>query len=350
MFLTTFIKSHFTKLSVPIFNSHSGSRIDKFLIEDLNRSWNEVQKLIRNGEINVNNKKIKDHQFVLKEGDVVTYWDKLKKQVDTQLRPIPNIKAYEELKKMILYENDQIIILNKLHGYASQGGANPNYNIPEILNLYFKNFYIIHRLDQLTSGLLIIAKNKDIATEISRIIQEKAFITKKYIAIVQGQTKVQKGLIDRPLLFNTNNQKQTCYNEEQLLEGKYLPARTSYEVIQEYQYHDEMYSVLDLQIFEGRKHQIRAHLSQVLKTPILFDQKYGFQFTKTNRDLQTQIFGENQGIMLQAKKIIFQNFPVDINEQFYQNSNGTMIQKNGKLEIEATFSTEFESLFQILQK
>lgn len=42
MFLTTFIKSHFTKLSVPIFNSHSGTRIDKFLITDLNRSWNEV--------------------------------------------------------------------------------------------------------------------------------------------------------------------------------------------------------------------------------------------------------------------------------------------------------------------
>ncbi|KAM3132708.1 hypothetical protein pb186bvf_015136 [Paramecium bursaria] len=209
---------------------------------------------------------------------------------------IPQLK-YQLMRQMILFENQNILILNKQCGWSSQGGNN-NQNLPTLLQCYFKHIYIVHRLDQSASGVLLIAKTKDMSVKLGQLFENKNNIDKKYQVLCKGMPKSNQGIIDVPLEFNTNRQRMDITSFD-----KGLPARTEYKVLERYKYLNKNYSLLNVQIYQGRKHQIRAHLSQVLGLDILYDKKY-YQLQKSKDDNLESRFPFKDCILLHCDQIL----------------------------------------------
>ncbi len=176
----------------------------------------------------------------------------------------------------ILFEDDDILVLNKQTGLLSVPGRLPEHKdslYKRILSVY-PTAKIIHRLDLETSGIIVLALNKHAQSHISKQFQQRT-IKKTYIADVFGSLKPLNGSVDLPLICDwPNRPKQiVCYEN-----GK--PSLTHYKVLQSHAKH----SRIELTPVTGRSHQLRVHM-QSLKHPILGDPLYadGQALNMTNR-------------------------------------------------------------------
>lgn len=162
----------------------------------------------------------------------------------------------------IIYEDDALIIVNKPPGILSQKKDKNENSIIEILGkqLSLKNIFSIHRLDRNTSGIMIFAKSKKIAEQLSAMLKS-GDIEKKYLAIVKGKTK-EFDTIDLPLLKNTKTNIVTVDSKGKKSITKYTKLISV-----------RNFTLLDIELCTGRSHQIRAHLSYI-GNPIIGDKKY----------------------------------------------------------------------------
>ena len=167
---------------------------------------------------------------------------------------------FNELKKNFIFECEDYCILNKPYGYASQDGLQVKKNVIDILNLNSKNYYIVHRLDKETSGLMLIAKNRFYAKKFSEMFKLRE-IKKKYLVILNGKIKKNKGEL------HTKDE----------LNGKEIVSKLYFEVISK----RNNFSYLEIDLITGRKHQIRKQLSDI-GHPVVGDTKYG---DKKNKNL-----------------------------------------------------------------
>ena len=159
---------------------------------------------------------------------------------------------------MIIYQDDELLILNKPPGIAVQGGTKIKKSIDTLLKSSFKSLKtrLVHRLDKDTSGILIIALNRQIADHMSYLFREKE-ITKNYWALNVGKLKIGKGTINKEI--------------------KKKNSKTYYKALTEYNNYMKINNNLNFIIFKpitGRNHQIRIH-SKELGIPILGDKRYG---------------------------------------------------------------------------
>ena len=165
-----------------------GSRVDRFLkkqFPDIPQSL--FEKNFRKKNITVNNKKVKN-LFKLKIDDIINIYFQLKRKTTLRKKSFFSQSDYIDLKKNFIFECDDYCILNKPYGYASQDGSKVKKNIIDILNIKSKNYYIVHRLDKETSGLMLIAKNRFYAKKFSEMFKLRD-IKKKYLVIVNGKIK-----------------------------------------------------------------------------------------------------------------------------------------------------------------
>ncbi len=171
----------------------------------------------------------------------------------------------------IIYEDREIIVVNKESGLLTIATPKEKFNTAHfILNEYVKKgnprskerVYIVHRLDKDTSGLLVFAKSEKSKLYLQR---NWADFNKKYVTIVNGRLPEKTGIIESYLLENSACKVYTTQNN---LKGKY--AKTGYTVLKEV----SKYSLLEIQLYTGRKNQIRVHLSD-FGYPILGDRVYG---------------------------------------------------------------------------
>lgn len=173
-----------------------------------------------------------------------------------------------------------------------------NFNINEVGE--HKREGIVHRLDRVTSGLMICPINSDVFNQLQEDFKMRK-IKKKYKAITQGSLKGKSGEINLPLIHSQNNRKKREVGKN----GR--EAITKYNTISRTQ----SYSLLDIDLITGRNHQIRAHL-EYLKTPIVNDVLYG---AKKISEL------DSKTICLQSYDIEFKLFDKDykfsINEPDY---------------------------------
>lgn len=169
----------------------------------------------------------------------------------------------------IIYENSEIIIINKPQGVAVQGGQNIAHpldkELPEQLGY---PIYLVHRLDQETSGLMVVAKTPQAANKWTKLIGEKS-VKKEYDALCIGVPEKAKG------------QFKSSINDH----GVEKSALTFYEVKKSYPLDGYTLSHIHLVIATGRMHQIRIHLAKA-GFPIAGDDKHGnFKVNKALKKL-----------------------------------------------------------------
>ncbi len=175
-----------------------------------------------------------------------------------------------DLKTQLIYENDQLLAVNKPCGLISQPSVDKTRpNLYSMLLSIFKEIYPLHRLDKDTSGIILFAKNKAAATRYGEIFKTHRF-EKKYLCLSYGIKKNPEGIIENHLKEQelTRKGKKVRLFLPTQTGGEY--AKTEYKIL----YAENGYSLIQAQPITGRTHQIRTHLATV-KLPIIGDRFYG---------------------------------------------------------------------------
>jgi 23S rRNA pseudouridine955/2504/2580 synthase len=176
----------------------------------------------------------------------------------------------------IVYEDDEIILINKKSGLASQGGVGVGKSVDTELSAQIgQKVYLCHRLDKDTSGLLLCAKTSAAANKWSRLVGEKS-VKKEYLALCFGQPKNPSGKISLPIKEKGQSKSAVTYYEK---------AQLSDFLREEAEASNLDVCLMKLTLATGRTHQIRIHLSQS-ELPIIGDDKYGdFKLNKAAKSL-----------------------------------------------------------------
>ncbi len=265
--------------------NYINQRLDNFLFRELkNAPKSLIYRLIRKGAVRVNNKRIKpeyklaldDQIRIPKIEDIKTTEQKVVEKTATN--KIISSNLVNNLKKRIIFENNDFLVLNKPSGLAVHGGTNVKFGIVDILRkMYGDKTYLelVHRLDRDTSGCLIIAKNRLALQDLHLKMQERE-ITKNYLALVKGAWSNSKRVIEHPLRKSVMQGGERMVVVDKDL-GKAATTRVEVKAIK------NNTSLLQLQAVTGRTHQLRVHCAYEGR-PIIGDGKYGDK--EINKDVR----------------------------------------------------------------
>jgi len=239
-------------------------RLDTYVakrVGDLSRS--EIKKLIKNGEIKVNNKEEKV-SYIVKEEDKIEI--KITKKEDFKLIP-------QDLNLEVLYEDDYIAVINKPYGMVVHPGpGNERGTLVNGLLSRFKKLAnmddpirpgIVHRLDKDTSGLLVIAKDNKAYEKLVETFKKRD-ILRTYNALVFGRIKNKTGKIQTLIGRHPVNRQKMA-----VLKSSGKEAITRYEVVDLF----DKYTYIEASLETGRTHQIRVHMNYI-NHPIVGDPVY----------------------------------------------------------------------------
>lgn len=253
-----------------ITSDQAGQRIDNFLIKRLKKlPRSRLYRIIRKGEVRVNKKRVKP-EYKLCPADVVRIPPlRLEENDDSPVIIPPDL--LHKLNDSVLYENNDILILNKPCGLAVHSGSGLRYGVIDAMRQLRQQHEIelVHRLDRDTSGCLLLAKNRRSLRTMQQLLRS-GDMRKTYQAIVKGHWDKSLKAIDLAL------SKQTMSNGEKKVfaDDRGQEARTLIESIQHYTCHNISYSLLRINLITGRTHQIRVHC-QSQQHEISGDLKYG---------------------------------------------------------------------------
>ncbi len=250
-------------------SEYEGARLDRLLKKMCkNETLSNLFKYIKNGNVKVNGKKSKEN-YRLMLNDIVTFKNI---SVNIEKQPIKTLNIDEQYyKDMIVYENENLFIINKPNGVPMHKGTKHNYGLSEVFKKIYNsnNVNFANRLDSETSGLIIGCKNLKYLRYISDQIKKNE-ITKKYVALVHNNVKKNNYKIENYIEIMENKVKVSNSSNEN--------NRLSITEIVKLK-NINNYTLLDLKLITGRKHQIRAQLSND-GNPILGDKKYGIKDNK----------------------------------------------------------------------
>ena len=238
-------------------------RLDVFLTEHISESRNFISKNIKNGNIKVNDNIVKSG-YSLRTGDIITIEDLT---VDTTVKK-------EDIPLEILYEDDDIIVVNKRSGMVVHPG-NGNYEHTLVNALMghtdklsteggIERCGIVHRIDKDTSGILLVAKTNEAHRILSDDFKNKR-IKRKYMALVHGVIDNNKGKIVAPIGRSKTDRKKMAITDENA-----KSAVTNFTVLERL----NNATLLELVLETGRTHQIRVHM-EYIGHPIVNDPVYG---------------------------------------------------------------------------
>lgn len=254
------------KFSFTITEELEGERIDKclsMLIDSLSRSF--IQKIIKDEEVFVNNKPVKNNYKVKTDDEVVF---ELKESVEPDIKP-------EKIELDILYEDEDVIVVNKPKGMVVHPAfGHYSQTLVNALMYHCKDSLsgingvmrpgIVHRIDMNTTGSIIACKNDFSHESIAMQLKEHS-IKRIYHAIVYGVIKEDEAVIDKPIGRHPVERKKMAVNEKN---GK--RAVTHYRVLERFM----GFTYIECQLETGRTHQIRVHMASI-GHPLLGDDVYG---------------------------------------------------------------------------
>lgn len=249
-----------------IVSDASGIRIDSYIaaaLKDISRSY--IHKLIDDGQILVGENKVKSN-YKIKLKDVISVNIPAPVELDVNA---------EDIELDILYEDEDIIVVNKPQGMVVHPAAG-NYS-GTLVNALLKHCDnlsgingvmrpgIVHRIDKDTSGVLLVAKNDASHKSLAAQIKEHT-VNRRYIALLEGVLKTNSGTIDGPIGRHHTDRKKMDIVQN----GK--SAVTHFKVIERF----KGYTLIEAKLETGRTHQIRVHLSHI-GHPVVGDKVYGLK-------------------------------------------------------------------------
>ena len=229
-----------------------------------------LQKLLRTGQVRVDGKRVQANAR-LAEGQMIRV-PPLPDSDDAKSTRPPLRQDADDLRAMILHEDDALIALNKPAGLAVQGGSKTRRHIDGMLLSLAprgERYRLVHRLDRDTSGLLVVAKTASSAAKLSKAFQRHD-VQKLYWALVAGLPPLEHGIIDKALSKAPSGGRLDFELVQAGVEGA-QKAVTRYRTIARA---GKLAAWLALQPLSGRTHQLRVHC-QAMNCPILGDRKYG---------------------------------------------------------------------------
>lgn len=256
-----------------IYAADQDMRLDRWFLRAFpGLSFGQLSKLLRTGQIRVNGKRVKGGER-LKAGDDIRI-PPLNLDAAKPTKSKPDTLSKEDIafiRDMVVYQDDEIIVLNKPAGLAVQGGTGMYRHVDALLPALkakgdTETPKLVHRLDKDTSGLLVVARHARAARFLTRAFREKD-CHKVYWALVRGVPKLREGKIDLGLTKGAaGGAREKTYIDEA---GK--KAVTYYKVL-EYAGAEACWVALIPET--GRTHQLRVHMAHIGHA-IIGDGKYG---------------------------------------------------------------------------
>ncbi len=243
----------------------AGQRIDNFLRNQLKSiPKSMIYRIIRKGEVRVNKKRIKA-EYKLQAGDVVRIPPLKQQEVEQPDLPNTKLNKVAQLEHSVLFEDEQMLILNKPSGMAVHGGSGLKFGVIEALRALrpqARFLELVHRIDRDTSGILLVAKKRSALRHLQAQFREKT-VQKYYFALVMGQWKPSCRVVSAPLLKNEANSIVRVNSN-----GK--ASETRFKIIETFCHA----TLVQASPITGRTHQIRVH-TQYTGHPIAWDDRYG---------------------------------------------------------------------------
>lgn len=267
--------------NIKITENESDQRLDRFLVKYLNNTTKtNIFKLIRKKRIKVNGKRAEEKYF-LQLGDEISI-HLHDSAIEELMKPIIQYEA-EDLNLDIVFENDEILIVNKPVGLLTHPDSKEYKNtLASKVQVYLKHLSTrtfkpasIQRLDKNTSGLVIFGKTYTALKHYNALMRERQ-IDKFYLTIVSGKPK-DEGEI-KGYLVKDDIQNKVQVSSSSRDQSKFV--HTSYKVLS----FNGTYSLLEVKLLTGRAHQIRGSLAYI-GHPIVGDTKYGGQQLKGQKQL-----------------------------------------------------------------
>tara|TARA_B100000674_G_scaffold466982_1_gene451544 strand:+ start:422 stop:1402 length:981 start_codon:yes stop_codon:yes gene_type:complete len=270
-------------------------------MKDYTRSF--IKKIIKEKQVKVNGNIIDSPAFKVKSNDVI----ELNKSKKNEIKLIP-----KNIVLNIMYEDDDLLIINKPKGLVVHPGAgNYENTLANGLAFKFKNNLsningnlrpgIVHRLDKETSGLLVIAKNNIAHSKLSIQFNNHS-VKRKYECLIWGTIRPLNGRIETLITRNKKNRQLMMVSE---IKGK--RAVTNYKTIKVFNIKDiPKISLIECELETGRTHQIRVHF-KYKGASLIGDNQYGkknTKFKKVNKDF-LKILNRIKGQALHAKSLGF---------------------------------------------
>ncbi len=240
------------------------SRIDAYLAANTDLTRSKLQKLIKEGAVALNGKPCRANSAV-RPGDAIRI---LVPETDEDRLPEP-----EDIPLDVVYEDDDLAVINKPKGMVVHPApGNPSGTLVNALLYRFRTLSgaggeirpgIVHRIDRLTSGLLVVAKNDAAHEALARQFSAHT-AHREYLCLVHGNLKEDSGTVDAPIGRHKTDRKRMAVTED----GR--RAVTHWRVLERF----GTETLLDVRLETGRTHQIRVHMAYI-KHPILGDEVYG---------------------------------------------------------------------------
>ena len=259
-------------------------RIDRWIRNKIGKiPQSLIEKSLRSGKIKLNKKKIKS-SFKIRTNDKIEIFNFKFKEIikHKKIGFIPTNEIIKSNEELIIDNNNDFIVVNKVAGISVQGGTKSKKNLIDIFkkSKIFEDSkpYTVHRLDKDTSGVFIIAKNRETAQILTSLFRLRK-VHKTYLAICHGELDKNTGELNDKLVRYDNGKKIT------------EDAKTYFKVLDK----NSNSSLIEMKPITGRKHQLRKQLFNIGHS-IYGDQKY---------ISSTLMKGKNKNLMLHSYQIRF---------------------------------------------
>ena len=283
-----------------------GMRIDRYLKKKFkNEPLSKIFQALRKGDVKVEGKKVKENYRLSLNEKISVKYLKAENSSDENRNYRKNKiekKILDKYKKSVIFENEDFFIVNKEGNIPMHKGTGHKYGLSEIFKEIYnsENINFANRLDYETSGLVIGCKTLKFLRYISEKIRNNE-VQKRYIAVVHGIIEKEKFTIENYLTVRENGVSVT----ENKIEGK--KSITEFRCIERKKSKNNKnigQTILDINLVTGRKHQIRAQISNY-GYPIIGDRKYG-------------INDKNDSLHLYCYYIAFDKYKYEIEKKIFK--------------------------------
>ncbi len=301
---------------VQIDRDHAGRRIDNFLFSLLKGvPKSRIYRILRKGEVRVNKSRVKQDYKLSLGDDVRIPPIRLEEKTEHPINP----ELAGNLTRSVIYESEDLLVLNKPGGIPVHAGSGFDYGVIEVMRHArddLQYLELAHRLDRDTSGCLLLVKKPPLLRAINNMIRADA-MNKRYTALLCGEWQGDERDVNVPLRKNVLQGGERMVTVDR--EGK--PARSIFLPLAHY---GSLATLMKIDLITGRTHQIRVH-AQHCGHPLAGDGKYG------DRDSNKQLRALGlKGLFLHAGALSFRH-PVTNEELHFEaelpNQHGVLLDK-----------------------